>query len=52
MHKFIKIINIEIVWAHIHQQNKQDIILGSFYCPPGSSISVLEELQISVSEIK
>ena len=44
--------NIEIVWAHIHQQNKQDIILGSFYCPPGSSISVLEELQISVSEIK
>ena len=25
--------NIEIVWAHIHQQNKQDIILASFYCP-------------------
>ena len=37
------------MWAYIHQQNKQDIILGSFYCPPGSSVSVLEELQISVS---
>ena len=44
--------NIEIVWAHIHQQNKQDKILGLFYCPPGSSVLVLEELIISVSEIK
>ena len=44
--------NIETVWAHIHQQNKQDIILGLFYCPPDSSVAVLEELQISVSEIK
>ena len=44
--------DIEIVWAHIHQKSKQDVILGSFYCPPGSSISVLEELQTSVSQIK
>jgi len=44
--------DIEIVWAHIHQKSKQDVILGSFYCPPGSSISVLEELQASVSQIK
>ena len=41
---------IELLWVHIH--SKQDIIVGSFYQPPGSSISVLKELEISIGDVR
>ena len=44
--------SIEQIWVHIHKQNKQSIILGSVYFPPNSPITVLEELQVTISEIK
>ena len=44
--------SIEQIWIHIHEQYKQSIILGSVYFPPNSPITVLEELQVTISEIK
>ena len=42
--------SIEQIWVHIHKQYKQSIILGCF--PPNSPITVLDELQNIISEIR
>lgn len=42
----------EIVWCCIHGRSGQTLIVGSFYCPPQSSIAVLEELTKSIRIIK
>ena len=43
---------IEIIWVKLHINNSKDIILGSFYCPPNSTTSTLDELHVSICEIK
>ena len=42
----------EIVWTCIHNKTAQTLIIGSFYCPPQSPVSVLEELAKSIEYIK
>ena len=42
----------EIVWTCIHNKTAQTLIIGSFYCPPQSPASVLEELTKSIEYIK
>ena len=42
--------SIEQIWVHIHKQYKQSIILGCF--PPNSPITVLNELQDIINEIR
>ena len=44
--------SIEQIWVHIQKQHKQSIILGSVYFPPNSPITVLDELQDTISEIR
>ena len=43
---------IEIVWAYIHLDKNNDFIVGSFYCPPHSSDTILDDLQSSIDTIK
>ncbi|XP_065886047.1 uncharacterized protein [Dysidea avara] len=43
---------IEIVWTYVHVGKNNDVIVGSFYCPPHSTDTVLEDLQSSVNAIK
>jgi len=43
---------VEIVWAHIHVDKNNDLIVGSFYCPPHSSDTIFDELQSSIDGIK
>jgi len=31
---------VEIVWAHIHLDKNNNLIVGSFYCPPHSSDTI------------
>ena len=42
----------EIVWTCIRNKTAQTLIIGSFYCPSQSPISVLEELAKSIEYIK
>ena len=42
----------ELIWVRIHLKHTQDIVLGCFYCPPMAHISVLEDLQNSLYEVK
>ena len=43
--------SIELIWVRIHN-NTDNIIIGSFYCPPHSPITVLDELAQSISDIR
>ena len=43
---------IELIWVRIHNNTDNDIIIGSFYCPPHSPITVLDELVQSISDIQ
>ena len=45
-------VSCEIVWTCIYNKTAQTLITGSFYCPPQSPISVLEELAKSITYIK
>ena len=42
----------ELIWVQLHASNHQSIILGSFYRPPNSSSSVLDDLSDSVQQIQ
>jgi len=44
--------SIEQIWVHIHISNKHSIIIGSVYCPPNSSITVLDELETTINDIR
>ena len=44
--------SIELIWVRIHNNTDNDIIIGSFYCPPHSPITVLDELAQSISDIR
>ena len=44
--------SLEIVWVRLHLRNKNDLIVGSFYCPPNSSPTVLDNLSSSIADIK
>ena len=44
--------SLEIIWVRIHINLNSDIILGSFYRPPNSSSSVLNDLGDSLCYIK
>ena len=44
--------SIELIWVRIHLKCTQDTVLGCFYCPPMAHISVLEDLQNSLHEVK
>jgi len=41
----------EVVWAQLHLQNHPNIILGSFYCPPHSPVSIWEEYIQQIQQI-
>ena len=43
---------IELIWVRIHNNTDNDIIIGSFYCPPHSPITILDELAQSISDIQ
>ena len=43
---------IEIIWVHLHAGSGSDIIIGSFYRPPHSTDSVLDDLLSSILTIK
>ena len=45
-------VSCEIVWICIHNKAAHILIVGSFYCPPQSPISVLEELAKYIMYIK
>ena len=42
----------EQIWIHVHVKNQPNIIVGSFYCPPSSSTSILDELGNTISDIR
>ena len=42
---------IEIVWTHVHLDKNNDFIAGSFYCPPHSSDTILDDLQSSIDTL-
>ena len=44
--------SIELIWVRVHLKYRQDIILGCFYCPSTAPISVLDDLQTSLHDIK
>ena len=44
--------SIEQIWIHVHVKNQPNIIVGSFYCPPSSSPSILDELENTISDIR
>ena len=35
---------LEIVWIKVHIKNYDDLIIGSFYCPPNSPPTVFDDL--------
>ena len=43
---------IEIVWTYLNVGKSSDMIVGSFYCPPHSPDTTLEELRSSLVYIK
>ncbi len=43
--------NAELVWIELHVQGHKPLIIGSFYRPPNSPDSNLQELNTSLSEI-
>jgi len=43
---------LEIVWAKVHTKSKDDLIIGSFYCPPNSPLTVFDELAQNLDDIK
>ena len=44
--------SIDQIWVHIHIKNKQNIIVGSVYCPPNSPVTVLDELENIINDIR
>ena len=42
----------EIIWTRLHLRNHEDLIVGSFYCPPNSSPLVFEDLSLEIADIK
>ena len=42
----------ELILVPIHLKRTQDIVLGCIYCPSMAHISVLEDLQNSLHEVK
>jgi len=44
--------NIEIIYVHVRINNSRDFIVGSFYCHPHSSNTILDDLQSSIPMIK
>ena len=42
----------EIIWIHVNVSKNSDIVFGSFYCPPHSSDTILEDLRSSLVYIK
>ena len=43
----------EVVWVQIiHSQNHCSMILGSFYCPPESPVSVWDDLAHCVCHLR
>ena len=42
----------EVVWVWIHSQNHCSMILGSFYCPPQSPVSVWDDLALCISQLR
>ena len=43
---------LEIVWAKVCTKSKDDLIIGSFYCPPNSPLTVFDELTQNLDDIK
>ena len=43
---------LEIVWVRLHLRNNNDLIVGSFYCPPNSPPTLLDNLSSSIADIK
>ena len=41
----------ELIWVQLHTSNRQSTILGSFYRPPNSSPSILDDLSDSVQQM-
>ena len=44
--------SIEITWVYLHAGKGSDVMIGSFYRPPHSVDSVLDELLSSILSIK
>ena len=42
----------EVVWVQIHSPNCCSMIIGSFYCPPQSPVSVWDDLALCVSQLR
>ena len=42
----------EVVWVLIHSQNHCSMILGSFYCPSQSPVSVWDDLALCVCQLR
>ena len=45
-------LSLEIIWVCLHIDSNNDVILGSFYCPPNSPTLVLDNLNDSLGHIK
>ena len=43
---------IEIVWVHLHIGNGDSIVIGSFYGSPQSTDILLDDLQLSIADVK
>ena len=43
---------IKIVWSYLNLGRNSDVVIGSFYCPPHSPDTVLEDLQSSLVSVK
>ena len=43
---------LENIWTRLHLRNHEDLIVGSFYCPPTSSLLVFEDLSLDIANIK
>ena len=44
--------SLEIVCTRLHLRNHENLIVGSFYCPPNSSSLVCEDLSLDIADIK
>ena len=44
--------SLEIIWVRLHIDSNNDVILGSFYRPPSSPTSALDDLNDSLGHIK
>ena len=42
----------EQIWVHVHVKHKPSLIVGSCYCPPSSSTTILDELENTLSDIR